>query len=190
MALARPLLLCRRVGETGPRVSQHPADLSQKITSSWGTRGRAERLASRVPFGGSPGSAYSEEVFRHFLAIERKRAERSGRPFLLLLADLAEQASSETRINTDLAVKLFSGLSRCLRETDFIGWHREERVAGAVLTELGGGSGGEIDHQVGQRVGAALRTSLPAEVARRLQISVYRYPELEGADAAGRFHPG
>ncbi len=35
----------------------------------------------------SDGGTYSEEAFRYLLAIERKRAERCGRPFLLLLVD-------------------------------------------------------------------------------------------------------
>src|SRR4029077_9558004 len=92
----------------------------------------------RRPYGvaleGRLGQAYNEEAFRYFLEIERKRAARARRPVLLLLLDLKEQPAAH--MDPILAGKLFSGLWICLRETDVIGWYREDRVAGAVLTQL------------------------------------------------------
>ena len=114
---------------------------------------------------------YNEAAFRYFLALERKRSGSSGRPFLLLLVDLKEQPV------VSVAPKLFSTLWLCLRETDFIGWYREERVAGAVLTELGDGPRTEVPRLVGQRVRRVLCESLPSDVARQLRVRVYQHPE-------------
>src|SRR5712692_5093224 len=106
------------------------------------------------------GGAYAEEAFQHFLAAERKRAERSGCLLLLLLVDLEGPPGVSAHIDRVIAAKLFSDLGRCLRETDFIGWYREERVAGAVLTELRDGPATEVARRVGQRVRGALGDGL------------------------------
>ena len=146
-------------------------------------------LTERLPLPPTPGEgvrlgqAYNEQAFRYFLAIERKRSERSGCPFLLLLVDLKEQSGVPVRIDPMVAPRLFSALWLCLRETDCIGWYREERVAGAVLTELGDRHPTEVCRLIGQRVSGALSEGLPANVAHRLQVRVYQHPESGRTDS-------
>jgi len=136
---------------------------------------RGVALASRL------GQAYDEDAFLYFLAIERKRSERSGSPFLLLLVDLKEEAGVSVRIAPFVASRIFSRLWLCLRESDFVGWYREERVAGAVLTHLAAGPLTEVCEDVCQRVSTALRENLSPDVARRLQVHVYQLgPRLKG----------
>ena len=65
---------------------------------------------------------------------------------------------------------------------DCIGWYREERVAGAVLIELGERRPTEVSRLIGQRVKDRLYAGLPSNVARRLQVRIYQHPELEGID--------
>lgn len=123
------------------------------------------------------GQVYDEEAFRYFLEIERKRSELSCRPFLLLLIDLQKQP--ETSLRTDAAAaNLFSALSLCLRETDFIGWYDEGRVAGAVLTQDAAVDGADVPEIVGQRISTALRERLSAE-ADRIQVQVLRLPPVK-----------
>jgi hypothetical protein len=111
------------------------------------------------------------------LSIERKRSERSGRAFLLLLVDLKEQPGASLRIDPIVAGKLFSALWRCLRETDFVGWYREDRVAGAVLlTQLVDGALMEVCGLVGQRVNGQLSEGLPPDVLHRLRVTVCQLP--------------
>src|SRR5437016_2060965 len=107
------------------------------------------------------GHAYNEQAFRYLLAIEQKRSERSGCPFLLLLVDLKEESGIGVRIDPMVATKLFSALGLCLRETDVVGWYREERVAGAVLIELGERRPTEVSRLIGQRVKDRLYAGLP-----------------------------
>src|SRR5205823_7859534 len=95
-----------------------------------------EQSSCGVALEGRLGHAYNEAGFRYFLEIERKRAARLGRPCVLLLVGLKGQPAPSARIDPMLATKLFSSLWLCLRETDVIGWYREDRVAGALLTQL------------------------------------------------------
>ena len=146
-------------------------------------RGESDRCSCGIALEGRLGQAYNEQAFRSFLAIERKRSERSGCPFLLLLVALKEQSGVTVRIDPMVAPKLFSALWLCLRETDCIGWYREERVAGAVLTELGDRHPTEVCRLIGQRVSGVLSEGLPANVAHRLQVRVYQHPESGRTDS-------
>jgi hypothetical protein len=136
--------------------------------------GVADRRSYGVSLEGRLGQAYNEDAFRYFLQIERKRAARANRPVLLLLLDLRDQPANSPRIDPVLAARLFSGLWRCLRDTDVVGWYREERVAGAVLTQVDEGPRSEVTRVARERVITALCHDLSADVARRLRVRVYQ----------------
>ena len=137
-----------------------------------------DRYSCGVALTGRLGQAYDEEAFRYFLAIERNRTGRSGRPFLLLLVDLAQAPGVTERFDPLVAVKLFSGLWLCLRETDFIGWYRQERVAGAVLTLFADGCRTEVSQLIRQRVSEMLCDRFDVSVTSRLRVHVQLQPNL------------
>jgi hypothetical protein len=118
------------------------------------------------------GQAYNEQAFRHFLAIERKRAQRASRPFLLLLVSLRQEPGLSTTIDAKAAARLFSGLALSVREVDFIGWYRQQRVAAAVLTQGLASLAPAAVGAIGERVTQMLGRQLPARDARRLQVRV------------------
>jgi hypothetical protein len=126
------------------------------------------------------GPVYNEEAFRYFLQIERKRSNRSNRRFLLLLVDLKKQAGLSDEFDSAAAGTLFAAMCPCLRETDFVGWYRQGRVASAVLTQLGEMSGIEVSRMLAERVGEALRGRFSHAEADRLQIRVYQVPSMNG----------
>src|SRR5437870_2508775 len=78
--------------------------------------------------------AYNEDAFQYFLEIERKRGEPSNPPVLLLI-EFKPSTGLDAVLNRATEAKFFSTVSRAVRETDFIGWYREGRVAGIVLTQ-------------------------------------------------------
>jgi hypothetical protein len=119
-----------------------------------------------------PHQAYSEEAFRYFLGLERKRAERSGRSLLLLLVNLTTETEAGETIPSAVSAKLFSGLSLCIRDVDFIGWYRDGKVAGAVLTQGTESPSLEASEQIAQRVTELLGRRLPASITRRLRVRV------------------
>jgi len=126
------------------------------------------------------GPVYNEEAFRYFLQVERKRASRSNSRFLLLLVDMTRDAQQSAHFDEPTAAKLFGAMLPCLRETDFIGWYRQGRVASAVLTQVGEIPGVEVSNLVADRVRDAFGQSLPVGVASRLQVRVYQVPATDG----------
>jgi hypothetical protein len=119
------------------------------------------------------GQAYNEQAFRHFLAIERKRAIRASRSFLLLLVSLRRHADSNATIPPRSASRLFAGLALSVREVDFIGWYREDRIAGAVLTQgVATPEPSTVVRGITDRVTQVLGQRLPANEAQRLQVRV------------------
>jgi hypothetical protein len=150
-----------------------PDQLPSRIGTVSAVREESDQSSCGLVRGGGPVQAYNEEAFRYFLEIERKRSEISSRPFLLLLVDL-KQLETKKPTPPALAGKLFSALWLCLRETDFIGWYREERVAGAVLTQRAEIGGTDISSQVRERVTRVMSEQLPRAIADRLQIRVYQ----------------
>jgi hypothetical protein len=134
----------------------------------------ADRFAYGIALESRLGKAYNEEAFRYFLEIERKRAARAQRPVVLLLMTPRDSPHTGERIDPVLAAKLFSGLWRCLRETDIVGWYREHRVAGAVLTQLDDVPRPDVSDLIRHRVGGTLRDCFASDVARRLRVRVYQ----------------
>ena len=63
-----------------------------------------ERCSCAVALDGRVGQIYNEEGFRYFLEIERKRAELSNRPLLLLLVDLKTEPGMDDRLEAAVRV--------------------------------------------------------------------------------------
>jgi hypothetical protein len=140
-----------------------------------GTRKRSQ------PSG--PLEPYDERTFQYLLGLEQRRSDRSGRPFVLVLVDTGTDGNSRARIDPEVATTIFSGLSQCLRETDFLGWYEDGRRAGAVLTELGDGPGSDSRELINEKVlTRGFLERLPSDVARQLQIQVTRYPTPDAAE--------
>ena len=116
---------------------------------------------------------YNEAAFRHFLAVDRWRAERSSRSFFLILVTIRQSSDPGGKISDATAAALFRGLDACVREVDFIGWFREGRVAAAVLPQ-GINASGAVPHLVAARLLPALQERLPAEEAGKLRVRVVR----------------
>jgi hypothetical protein len=121
-------------------------------------------------------TAYNQDAFRYFVAHERKRSERSNRPFFLLLVDFQHPTLND-RMQPAIASKLFAGLAACLRDTDLIGWYHEGRAAGAVLTHIDSLST-DVSGEIRRRVTDLLRSTLPPTIAPRLQVRVYQLPAV------------
>ena len=130
------------------------------------------RFSCGAALEGRMGQAYNEEAFRYFLAIERKRAARSRRSFLLLLVSIKKRSGVSGPIRSAVATSIFAGLWLGVREVDFIGWFREGRVAGAVLTQGADPLAPDVSRRISQRLTETLRGRVTADVARRLHVRV------------------
>jgi lipopolysaccharide/colanic/teichoic acid biosynthesis glycosyltransferase len=117
--------------------------------------------------------------FREALCLERRRAERSGCYFLLMLLD---GPAVLKRTLPEFGDALLSSF----RETDVRGWYRDGEVLGVIFTELKPDAVGSALQVLNARVDAVLRTCLETSEADGLEISFHLFPEpsgLEGDDA-------
>jgi hypothetical protein len=120
----------------------------------------------------APGSEYDEETFLYFLAMERARAGRSKQRLRLLLATLEAVPGKPDGIPPASAAKLFRGLKALLRDTDIMGWYRQDRVAGAILTAPAGTPDDETSDLIEGRVREGLLDRLPSNLARVLRVRI------------------
>ena len=125
-----------------------------------------------------PGTEYDEETFVYFLAIERARAGLVKHPPRLLLATLEPVPGQPAPIPPASATRLFEGLRMSLRDTDVMGWYRQGRVAGAVLSACDDALESEMSDLLEQRVGDTLRQRLPSNAARSLRVRVVQQGPL------------
>jgi lipopolysaccharide/colanic/teichoic acid biosynthesis glycosyltransferase len=128
--------------------------------------------------------ALSEEAFRRMLVIERKRTERSGKPFLLMLVEAGNHQRSEK------SAKALKSISRALlsstRETDVIGWYKDGITVGAMFTGLVFDDKNAILSTILTRVSNTLRDMLTSEQFNQVSISFHFFPDDWDNDNSGR----
>lgn len=130
----------------------------------------------------------SEPDFHAVLRLERRRTERSERPFLLLLAAFSERATRAEK--EDFLARFALELSASSRETDIFGWNRQGQELGAIFTELNHGERPSDEKKreafnVIQGKTAAALDELLGDDAHRLSISLHFFPE----DCSGEEDP-
>jgi len=77
----------------------------------------------------------SENLFLGMLCLERKRAERSGKRFLLLLLDAEDAVKTERK--SEVLQGLINAAESARRDTDPAGWYKRDSVLGIIFTEFG-----------------------------------------------------
>jgi lipopolysaccharide/colanic/teichoic acid biosynthesis glycosyltransferase len=115
------------------------------------------------------------EDFRRMIALERKRSERSRKPFMLLLLDMGDDLPSEK--NGRILGKILSALSLSTRDTDVTGWYSNKCVVGVMFTEISIEDGGATPSTIITRVTHTLQGSLTLEQFNRVTLSFHVFPE-------------
>lgn len=143
--------------------------IKSRRNSSSGTSVLSNEAAFR------PGIPFDEEVFQSVLMLERRRAERSRRPFILMLlrANEQKQKGPGVRILEQALPILISGT----RESDLIGWYRESVTLGVVFTELNEGEKATIAEALQRKMESALVEALGANAVSTISISMHVFPE-------------
>jgi exopolysaccharide biosynthesis polyprenyl glycosylphosphotransferase len=120
-------------------------------------------------------SILSEEYFHRMICLERKRAERSGKPFLLMLLDTGRFLASEK--NGKLLENVLSALALSTRDTDVTGWYKNHSVVGIMFTEIAVDLKKSILATMLLRVSSALRDCLTLEQFSQISISFHLFPD-------------
>jgi hypothetical protein len=131
----------------------------------------------------SQSGAYNQEAFRYLLESEKKRSERSGYFCQILLVYWTDAQGRIMQMDSHVAMTVMAALSRSLRETDYIGWYRDGRIVGAVLTVLVQESMAQVANHLQKRLVEILRAELGVEETSRLKIRVCQHHELEGIES-------
>jgi len=114
---------------------------------------------------------YLEEYFENLLSLERKRTERSKKPFLLMLVNIEKliNINGNNEIANRIAYMLFS----ITREIDIKGWAKYNSVIGVIFTEINGTDKNSLKHKVFDY----LNTVLDEKQANNVEITCCYFPE-------------
>ena len=115
------------------------------------------------------------EDFRRMIALERKRSERSRKPFMLLLLDMGDDLPSEK--NGRILGKILSALSASTRDTDVTGWYSNDCVVGVMFTQISNEEGASTPTTIITRVTQTLQKNLTLEQFNRVTLSFHVFPE-------------
>ncbi len=114
---------------------------------------------------------YVEEYFQELLTFERRRSERSGRPFLVMTLDFTGIRKVESRRESVMwAVKTLSVLTR---DTDIKGWYKNAAILGVIFTEMN-----SLETETLQKkIHESLSARLSDEQLDDIQLSFHRFPK-------------
>jgi lipopolysaccharide/colanic/teichoic acid biosynthesis glycosyltransferase len=120
----------------------------------------------------------AEQAFVQVLRLERRRTERSGNPFILVLLNgwAVKHQDSATRVQS-----ICEAIASATRETDVLGWYAQDEVLAVLLTEVGRADEQVADY-IAEKISDALRTALGADGCADLDLLVRIYPQPAGTE--------
>jgi lipopolysaccharide/colanic/teichoic acid biosynthesis glycosyltransferase len=139
-------------------------------------RGKEGHSAS-IPPKEALNRVFPEPVFLHTLSLERKRAERSRKSFVLMLLDMEKVSREPNGNGSTILAKTTCGILSAIRETDSAGWFKAGRVLGIIFTELGTASRQSILEALNAKVTSVLSGTLGPGELGEIQLSFYCFPE-------------
>jgi lipopolysaccharide/colanic/teichoic acid biosynthesis glycosyltransferase len=126
----------------------------------------------------SPEEMLPRSLFIKLLCLERKRAERSGRGFVLML--LAAPSLLRQKVTS---ASIQQALSRSTRETDVRGWHKNGEAIGVIFTETPLRDA-TLPELFSGKINRALREVLAEEQMAQIRLSFHVFPEhFDGNDS-------
>lgn len=121
---------------------------------------------------------YPEAYFREKLIQERRRAERSNKPLVVMIVDPENLRSVDNA--EEITESLGEGVNTCVRGTDICGLLKEGTLIGVILTEVEPDKIDTAKRVVTEKTRERLATLLSAEMVNRIGISFRIYPDVGG----------
>jgi len=120
--------------------------------------------------------------FIRMLRLERRRTERSGRAFILVLIK-SEDLSRE--VDGKLLSQVADVVARVTRETDLLGWYASGSTLGLLMTEIG--EANAATHAIiMQKILLAVEQDLTAEEFRTLLFQFRLFPQDLAPPSSGK----
>lgn len=150
---------------------------------------RQDRTASSLDSTLEPESAtergpLTERAFKRVIAIERKRTERSQSPFVLMLLEVSNHQNQEKALR--VLDSIMNAMLGSCRDTDLVGWYKDESIIGVMFTGLIGSDKNSILGAILSRVSKTLRNDLTFEQFSQISISFHIFPDDWENDKPGR----
>ena len=117
----------------------------------------------------------NEDSFVSMLYLERRRAERTQKRFVLVLMDISRVIGESQKIRT--IHKLAAGISDATRETDIIGWYVENSLIGIIGTEVGDASAALIQERFLEKLRTVFERTLGKDKSAGSTVSFHFFPE-------------
>jgi len=114
---------------------------------------------------------YLEEYFNNLLCLERKRTERSKKPFLLMLLNIDKLRAMNG--NDNIANRIAYMLCSITRDTDIKGWAKKNSVIGVIFTEINDTDNNSLKDKVSDNLHAVL----DEKQADNVEITCYYFPK-------------
>lgn len=115
-----------------------------------------------------------QNLFLKLLCLERKRTERSGRRFVLMLLDTGNLLQAP---KTPVLANLMSALTQSTRDTDLKGWYKAGSVVGVIFTEIGSAEDNSIVQALSAKLTEALYDVLSIGEINEIRLSFHIFPE-------------
>ena len=126
-------------------------------------------------------AALTEGVFHSLLTHERRRAERSRKPFVLMLLD----ANLENGTAAEILKRGAEVILSSKRETDLVGWYKQDVILGVIFTEVSVEGDQPVTETLRSKIETALIKHLGREPASKIAISLHLFPENWDKDHTG-----
>jgi exopolysaccharide biosynthesis polyprenyl glycosylphosphotransferase len=130
---------------------------------------------------GAHESAFAEDVFHSLLTLERRRAERSHKQFVLMLMDAHQENGSAAGILKEAV----DAVMVTKRETDLIGWYRQSAILGVIFTEVNFGTNQPTTEILRAKIEASLAERMGKNRAAKIAISFHIFPETWDKNQSG-----
>jgi hypothetical protein len=139
-------------------------------------------LSSREREHTSRLALLEESTFVSMLYLERRRAERARKRFVLVLIDLNHSLGGDWKNGGMSAFP--AALLETTRETDVIGWYLENSVVGVIGTDLGTASNQVVREKFLVKIQKVFEATLQPGKNAKVSVSFHFFPEESGE--AGR----
>jgi lipopolysaccharide/colanic/teichoic acid biosynthesis glycosyltransferase len=120
----------------------------------------------------------SEDSFRNLISVERKRTERSGKPFMVMLLDISMFLNKShlyignKTISAPTFDKIINAIIKVTRDIDIKGWHQTGKKLGILFTEISA----DCKHKIVDKIIKSINSNLKPDQASKIKISCYWYP--------------
>ena len=115
-----------------------------------------------------------EGLFNQLLALERKRTERTGDPFVLMILDIAGLNGSAPY---ERMAEICGAIRAETRDIDLLGWYKYSSAIGVIFTALHPAERPEILSALIGKADRALRSALEPADVEKVDISFHFFPE-------------